>query len=296
MPVSTDHTEQQRQPLQVALVCNPASGQYCPNRLQELRQSFENELYTVHCYDSRTFRLDHIASPVDLICISGGDGTIRTTIGSNEASGHPVPYCSFPSGTINLMAREAGYRANIAEFVSDVVHRCAGNQYFAGHVGKEVFLCCASIGPDSHAVAKITPWLKKRFGRLAYSVAMLKLLLSWPRNKLDLTIDGVAYSAESAFVLKGRYYAGPWILDDQASLTRDRFRVLLMPRARRRDFVRLALFAIFGPIFADPQWQRLDARIVEISAPAAVPIQADGDIIAMTPARISVDSHALNFL
>lgn len=259
-------------------------------------QSFEQQQCLVHRYDSRSFNLDLLASDVDLVCIAGGDGTIRTTIGNDQNSDHGIPYCVFPMGTINLVAREAGYRANFKNFVPDLTARSSDRKHFAGRVGDETFLCCASVGPDSHAVALVSPWLKKRIGRLAYVAAALKLCWAWPTSRLSVDIDGATYAAEAVYILKGRYYAGPWALDDEARLTRERFRVLLLPRARRRDFARLALFALFGPVFADPRWTRLDAQVVEVTGPASTPIQADGDIVAMTPARITVDPRPLTFL
>lgn len=282
--------------LRVALVCNPKAGSYSPAKLERLQRAFEGRQYLVHRYDGMSFKIDRLTSPIDLICIAGGDGTVRTTIGNNQSSEHPPPYCVFPMGTINLVAREAGYRPDIAKFCADSVVRTGDRTHVAGRVGNEVFLCCASIGPDSHAVARLSPRLKDRLGRFAYVVAMLKLGWSWPRPSLNLEIDGARHSAEAVFVLKGRYYAGPWVLDNQASLTKDCFRVLLLPQARRRDFLRLALFAIFGSIFADPRWTRLDASVVDISSPVDLPIQADGDIVAMTPARITLDPRPLTFL
>ena len=282
--------------MRVALVCNPRAGSYSLGKLERLHQSFENARYLVHRYDSQSFKLDHLASPVDLVCIAGGDGTVRTTIGNNQNANHPAPYCIFPMGTINLVAREAGYRVARETGFPGLLVRSGDRTHIAGRVGDQVFLCCASIGPDSHAIAHLSARLKDRFGRLAYVVALFKFGWTWPRTPLSLTIDGVVHAAEAAFILKGRYYAGPWVLDDQAGLTRDGFRVLLLPRARRRDFLRLALFGVFGAIFADRRWMRLDARIVDVSSAAAVPIQADGDIVAMTPARITVDPRPLTFL
>jgi len=68
-----------------------------------------------------------------------------------------------------------------------------------------------------------------------------------------------------------------------------------MPTARRRDFARFAL-SMICPILADPHWRRLDARTVEIAGPAAMPVQADGDFVAMTPVRITVDPNPLTFM
>lgn len=281
--------------LNVALVSNQTAGRCSPERIRRLRRAFETAECRVHAYDSRAFSLERLPPHVDLVCIAGGDGTVRMTIGSSRDRTHPVPYCVFPLGTINLLAREAGYRADFKGFSPAMIARSDERTHFAGRIGEESFLCCASIGPDSHAVAQVCPRLKARIGRLAYVAAMAKLLWAWPRQRLQLEIDGAQHAAEAVFILKGRYYAGPWQLDEKARLTRDRFRVLLLPRARRLDVARLVLATIFGRRFADPQWVRLDARVVDVAGADAVPIQADGDIIATTPARIEMDPRPMIF-
>ncbi len=283
-------------PPKVALVFNPVAGNYCPNKLKRLRKSFEDEQFAVHCYDSRSFQLQSLASDVDLVCVSGGDGTVRTALRNHETIDTDTAYCVYPSGTINLLAREAGYRKSVSRFVHDLARRKIGSQHYSGRIGKEIFLCCASIGPDSHVVASVSPWLKKYVGQLAYGAATARLLWEWPRHWFDLNVDGVSHGAEAIFVLKGRFYAGPWVLDERAGLGNAQFRLLLLPRARRRDCLRLALFALFGPASEDSSWTRLDARTVEITGPAGIPIQADGDIVARTPAMITIDARSMTFL
>jgi len=280
----------------VALVSNPTSGGFSRTKLERLCASFKARQCRVHHYDSLAFKHDQLDPEVDLICVFGGDGTLRTAIGNRPNGADDVPYCVFPAGTINLVAREAGYRSSLRGFVADIGARRQLRRHIAGRIDQHVFLCCASVGPDSHAVAQVSPRLKKVIGRLAYPVAFARLLVSWPRHRLTVAVDGAVHAAEGVFILKGRHYAGQWTIDGQADLTRDRFRVLLMPRARRRDFLRLVLSTLLGGFFADPCWTRLDARVVDIHAASPLPVQADGDVVATTPIRIAVDPNPLPFL
>ncbi len=282
--------------LQIALVANRTAGSFSRGGFEKLCHALQDDGCSLQRYDSAAFRPDQLAGEVDLICIAGGDGTIRTTIGNDRGDQHRTPYCVFPMGTINLVARETGCRPSHRRFSPDLLSRAPQRTVFAGRAGNEAFLCCASVSPDSHAVATISPTLKKKIGRFAYVVATLKLLRDWPRHQLDVRIDGASHRAEAVYVLKGRYYAGPWMLDEKASLSSDRFRVLLMPKARRRDFARLSLYALFGQPFADPSWVRADARTVEIDSAGPAPVQADGDFVATTPAQLSIDPRPLTFL
>lgn len=118
----------------------------------------------------------------------------------------------------------------------------------------------------------------------------------WPRPRLTVTVDGRAFAGEAVFVCKGRFYAGPWVLDRQADLLSDRFRVLVLPRARRRDIARLLLSAMLGGRFGAREWHRMDARALTIVADGPLPVQADGDVVATTPVALRVASEPLRFV
>lgn len=281
--------------LTIALLYNPAAGSYSAGRLSQLHQALERHGHHVQRFDSRSFAPDGKAA-FDVVCIYGGDGTSRLVVEAGVKADIDALYCCFPAGTINLIAREAGYPGDVERFARMLGDRTQHRQHHFGMIGDKAVLCCASIGPDSHVVARVDPGLKKRVGRLAYAVAALRMLIHWPRTALDVTVDGEHHAAEAAFLLKGRAYAGPWSLDTAADLRSDRFRVLLMPRARRVDALRLALFAAFGRRFADRRWLRLSARSIAISAESPVPVQVDGDIVASTPVSVEIARGRLRFL
>lgn len=280
--------------LSIALLHNPAAGSYCARKLARLHEALERQGHHVRRFDSRGFA--QVGERFDVVCVFGGDGTSRVVVEEGVKADLDALYCCFPAGTINLIAREAGYPRDVERFARMLGHRTAHRQHHFGTMGDKAILCCASIGPDSHVVARVDPGLKKRVGRFAYVVACLRMLVDWPRTALDVTVDGQHHAAEAAFLLKGRAYAGPWSLDDAADLRSDSFRVLLMPRARRLDALRLALFAAFGRRFADRRWLRLSGRSIAINAESPVPVQVDGDIVASTPVSVEIARDSLRFL
>jgi diacylglycerol kinase (ATP) len=278
----------------IVLAYNPTSGNFCASAMARLRSALERAGHDVSCQNSREFRFaPH--DKVDLVCAYGGDGTARTVVGMNGPRAAQAPYCVFPSGTINLLAREAGYPGDTRNFARLIDQRAPAPCHF-GLIDDEAFLCCASVGPDAAAVAQVSEWLKRRIGRLAYGVAALRQMWRWPRQMFTITVDGRAITGEAMFVCKGRYYAGPWVIDEQAALSSDSFRVLIMPRARRRDMVQLALSAIIHPSLGNKAWHRMPGREIRIESDHPAPIQADGDIVAQTPATLSISPFSLNFL
>jgi len=282
-------------PLSIVLAYNPASGRFRPGALARLRDALVLAGHRVRCENSRSLRLD-VGERVDLVCAYGGDGTVRTVVGENGDGASQAKFCVFPAGTINLIAREAGYPASPSDFARMIAQREAARPHRYGHIGREAFLCCASVGPDAAVVARVSERLKARIGRLAYGVAALAQWRHWPRQMFAFTVDGQSYTGEAMFICKGRYYAGPWVIDEAARLESDAFRVLIMPRARRRDFLQLALSAIIHPALGSATWQRLSAHTITVDSERPAPIQADGDIVAQTPATISLSPSYLNFL
>jgi diacylglycerol kinase (ATP) len=145
-----------------------------------------------------------------------------------------IPVCIYPTGTINLIAREAGYGRNIAGFVKRISSAQPPRQHYVGRITNKPFLACASVGPDSLSVAAVSADLKRRIGRFAYVVSLARLLWDWPRMRLSVSANGHIHRCEAAFVLKGHYFAGPWTLAPEADLRKPDFQLLLLGKARRR--------------------------------------------------------------
>ena len=282
--------------LRVALVYNPKAGNFRQDDIARLGAAFARRGSAVSCHDSLSFRLDALAPRPDLVCISGGDGTVRTVMNANGQAAHDTSFCIHPTGTINLIAREVGYPSDPENLAKAMTGQRPARLHYGGDVDGHSFLCCATVGPDSRAVAGVSPALKARWGGLAYAIAFGRLLWNWPRDQVAVTIDGDTLRGEAVMIFKGRYYAGPWVLDDKADITSDQFRVLVMPSARRRDYARLILSALLGQALADPRWHRRSARQVALASSRPVPIQADGDVIATTPASVTIAPRPLHFL
>src|SRR5699024_7885141 len=131
--------------------------------------------------------------------------------------GRAVTLSIYPTGTINLLAREAAYPRGAEAFAAFVL---AGadrrREHFPVALGEGHFFACAGVGPDSLAVDRVSRRLKRAMGRLAYAVSVLKLLASWPRHAITLDADGRRVACEAFYVAKGRYYAGGWSFAPQA--------------------------------------------------------------------------------
>lgn len=237
---------------------------------------------------------DGIIDQCDHICVVGGDGSLRDMAEKLSHCKNAPSLSIYPAGTINLVAREAQYPASITKFVARITaaqHR----QHYHGSANGKAIVACASVGPDSKAVAHVSERLKRHIGRFAYAISFGRLLWQWPRNRLQVTADGKIFHGEAVYILKGHFFAGPWVIDPNACLTQPRFRILVMPTARRRDYLRLALSAAIHPIFADKAWHFAPAKDIKIEGQSGLEVQIDGDIAATLPLTARIMPVAVDY-
>jgi diacylglycerol kinase family enzyme len=158
------------------------------------------------------------------------------------------------------------------------------------------FFACASAGPDSFAIARLSTALKRRIGRAAYLVALGGVLRRWPRPRMVLTADGASHTCEAVYIAKGRYFAGPWSLAPEARLTDPALHVVALKTARRRDFLRFAwaLLRKCDPASL-PGVIALRCQALTLECDSPVPVQGDGDIVASLPAEVALTGETVAF-
>ncbi len=294
----------------VQLIHNPASGTHHELRLGMLAQAFEACGAQVITGTTTIDNRMKLAKHSDLICVSGGDGTLRLVIAAMQKSGTKTPLCIFPAGTVNLIAREIGYASEPEQFASQVMRG-----YLAGAQARLTepvvtsnhgpFVACLSAGPDGVAVANHSPPLKRKIGRAAYAWSFAKLFFNWPQHEFTLDVaatDGskTGLTCGAFYVAKGRYFAGPWALTPKAGLGEDHFHLITLSRANRGNFIRFMLSLARG---RDPKTlpyaQSFRARSVSIDhdplSSNGLFFQQDGDSVPQPPSEIKMTDYVAEY-
>jgi diacylglycerol kinase (ATP) len=284
--IRTDMSEISPRPL-VQIVCNPEAGGYSARRLARLGNAYVRHGFDVIVSESSPASPFVAAEGVARICIAGGDGTVRHVLANAELRTAGVAVDIYPTGTINLLAREWKDATQPDAFVRAAMERSLRKLYPV-RLNDSSFLACASVGPDARAVAALSTSLKHRIGRLAYVAAMAKVLINWQRPKLRVVVDGEQMDCEAVYIAKGHYYAGPWSFAPAARLDNPDLYIVALRRARRRDFAAFLLAMLVGRVENLENVQTIKGRDVTIDSAGALPLQADGDIACMTPARLVV--------
>ena len=272
--------------MKLDLVYNPAAGSFRQRRLDALVQAFAAQGAAVTALPT-TRDGAQLSGAADIVCVHGGDGTVRDTVKALGKRAGEVPLCVAPAGTINLVARELGYARDpqrLAQQVMSAWRRGRESWVTAPlyTLGELPVVSCLSIGPDSHAVARVSGALKRRIGRFAYVVAMLQVMRNWPRETMAITgelADGSPFECEAAAVIvsHGALFAGPFRLSPNASLTADSVELIVLDRPSRRG---VALFT--AAAFAGRPLDRLGLAtfrsVRRVTFDRCVsPVQVDGD-------------------
>jgi diacylglycerol kinase family enzyme len=231
---------------------------------------------------------------------------LRDVVQALGSRASDVPLCIAPSGTINLVATELGYARKAAIFareLKDAWERGPESTVSAPlyKLGDMPIVACVSIGPDSHAVARVSDALKKRIGRYAYVIALLNQMRDWPRD--TMTVRGeldngsrFECEAQAAIASHGAFFAGPFRLSRKAALHADSVELVTVARSTRIGTVLLSLFAILGlPVSKLSGVEVRSVKRVEFDR-CVTPVQVDGDHIPDCAYAIAPSGMTLQYI
>ena len=236
----------------------------------------------------------------DILVVAGGDGTINEIINGLAVIGRlDLPVGLIPIGTVNLLASEIKLPRSphlLAQIISDGHFRNVVLGQICTKYKSRFFVMTAGVGFDARSVSRVSHRLKRLNGKLAYIVAGIEeyLLGRWPCYQV--IVDGEDVVARSILFANGKYYAGGMTWASAANIELSALEVGIFARAGR---LRLPLYA-FG-LIAGRLDQMRDVSIrtatkIHLLGPPNEPVQADGDIVAHLPVRISVASVGARIL
>lgn len=233
---------------------------------------------------------------IDAIIVAGGDGTINEVVnGLLERPGGPLPLGILPFGTANVLAGELG----IPERPVPAAHALLSARPCAIHLGElngNAFLVMAGIGLDGRIVASLPGRLKKRLGRLAYFLELVRQVLFVPAPVLTVATGGERLTAATVVVANGYYYAGRFVLAREARVTEPGLHLCLFQRGGRWALTRVCLAAVFGRLHRLPDVRVMPIAEARIEGPAGEPIQADGDHVGSLPGVIRASERTIQVL
>jgi diacylglycerol kinase (ATP) len=234
-------------------------------------------------------RLRHIA---DLVIVCGGDGSVSSA--ALAAMESRLPLGIIPMGTANDLARTLDIPMDLAG-AADVIARGETRPVDVGTVNGHAFFNVASIGLSSDLAQSLDPGLKKRFGRLGYAVAALKVLTRASHFGATIKEKGRTTAVETYQIAvgNGRHYGGGNVVEESAEIDDGHLDLYSL---EMKNLWKLALMLRSFRSGTHGAWQEVrTARCVEfdIETKRPMPINTDGEIVTATPAHFKVHPKAI---
>lgn len=235
------------------------------------------------------------APACDRLVVAGGDGTLNEVLNGLAGRGDAPPVALIPLGTANVVARELGLSLKPERVARAIVHGPATPAHLGAANGRH-FAQMAGIGFDAQLVARVSPGVKRVISQGAYVLAFLRMLATFRSPDYQVRVDGVAHTAKSLIVAKGRRYGGPFVLAPEARPWRPDFQVCLYDRSGVPAIVGYGLALLTGRTHRRRDVRILSARRVEVRDAAGEPVQLDGDAAARLPVDIRLVENAVRFV
>ncbi len=290
------------------IVANPVSGKGKSRTLAVRTGSLltvagvSNQLlYTTRQGDAEGLARKAVEEGSAGVLACGGDGTLHEVI--NGVMSGPlaagVTVGIIPAGRCNDFAAALGL-PKTAEDVAKLITAGKSKQIDLGKVGNRYFATVATLGFDSAVSQYVADGHVPRFlsGTPSYVYAIFAQLLRYKDAKVHLTGEGLDYSGRVFLTATANtpQYGGNMKIAPGAEPEDGMLDVCLVKSVSRREVVMILPRVFSGGHLRNPavSMHRLPSLHIETEAP--MPIWADGERVAETPAEISVVPKVLNLL
>jgi YegS/Rv2252/BmrU family lipid kinase len=253
----------------------------------------------------------------DTVFACGGDGTINNV--AQVLANTPAALAILPMGTANALAHDLGLPMNVIAAakaaISGKTRRVAlGKVTCAGLAGAPMtryFTVAAGIGVDAHLFYKLHSGSKQRLGMTAYYAKAWNLLwtYSMARFAAEYVETGSAGSRKvdvtELLAVRIRQFGGiVRELAPGASLDRNDVRLIVCRTDSRLRYLSYVARSLLGGSWTTPGIDLVHGTSVRCdysSEPASrserrVYVEADGELIGMLPAEITIVPNALTLL
>ncbi len=183
------------------LIMNPKSGvMLAPKYLSEIVERFSRAGYLTQVLmttargDAREFAVNY-GGDVDVVVVSGGDGTLNEVIDGLIASGHHTDIGYIPSGSTNDFANSIGLSKSIFDCTDTIINGSPRSIDIGSFNGRH-FSYVASFGAFASTTYQVPQNLKNLLGHAAYVLGGIKDIASIRAIHARITSDpGTAQEA-----------------------------------------------------------------------------------------------------
>ena len=306
----------------VALIYNPASGQYSVRRdaaVNEIKAVLREAGVTAEAFEtgapgSATALADQaVRDGFDTIVACGGDGTVHEVVQS--LVGTDVTLGVVPLGTANALASDLGLigsPAKAARMLLDAAPArvSVGRIHFhdsTGHPGARYFIVAAGIGADALLMSRLDSRLKRRLGYILYLIEAFRIWATSPFPLFEAVLPangnggGRVVDVSQLLAVRVRSFGGVLrTLAPGASLRNGSLSLLAFKTQSRMHYLSFLLAVVAGRHTFSRAVELLDTPSIECRARNGADdelfVEADGEVLGCLPVRLEVVPHSLSLL
>ena len=306
----------------VLIIFNPTSGSSSVEKVEAVKSALVSQgcavdVYATQAAGDATEYLSNYTGALDVVAVAGGDGTVNEVVNGLTARHDGYRLALIPTGTTNVLAMELGVPRSIKGIVKTILGEHERAVYL-GKINQRRFVLMVGVGFDAWVVDRVDLKLKKKIGKLAYVLSMLKQIPQFGRKHYTLLIDGVEHRANSVVITNGRFYGGAFILSRKASLSAATTQVLMIKGRSPWAFAGILLGLPLGIMETMPGVTSVAATEVSISeidvhgemdgeidkevsgnmkgTHEREPVQADGDSLTELPLTLQMEDTPIRIL
>jgi YegS/Rv2252/BmrU family lipid kinase len=303
----------------VALIYNPASGQYSARRkaaIEDVLGVLRGAGVEADAFVSETagsaeeYARQVVREGRDAILACGGDGTVHAVLQS--VVGTDIALGVIPLGTANALASNLGLIGSPAKAARKLIDAVptrvpVGRIHFQNGKGPEsrYFLVAAGVGADALLMSRMDAALKRKLG---YALYMIEAFRIWATHSFPLFEAAFASNGHGPdkvsqvsqlLAVRVRSFGG--VLNQfapGASLHSDALHLITFATRSRLDYFNFLMAAVAGRhSFAKNiglvETATVDCRAINGDMPF---VEADGEVLGHLPARMETVPDAVTLL
>ncbi len=306
----------------VALIYNPASGQYSARRRSAIQAAlavFREAGVAAEAFETGApgsavaLASEAVREGYDAILACGGDGTVHEI--AQSLVGTDVALGVVPLGTANALAADLGLIASPAKAARKLLDATparvsVGRIHFrdnAGNPGSRYFVVAAGIGSDALLMARLDARLKRRLGYILYLVEAFHIWAtsSFPLFEAILPANGHGsrrvVDVSQLLAVRVRSFGGVLrTLAPGASLRNGNLSLLAFKTQSRLHYLSFLLAAVAGRQTFKGSVELLETPSIECRLPNGSKeelfVEADGEVLGSLPVRLETVPHSLTLL
>lgn len=227
----------------------------------------------------------------DLVVLGGGDGTMNA--GAEALVETRLPLGILPLGTANDLARSLSIPTD-PRAAAAIIGQGRTRRIDLGKANDKLFFNIATMGLSAKLARTVTPELKRRFGPLAYGVAMARLGTGRPfRARISVDGETVELKAIQIAVGNGRYHGGGVVVHEEAEIDDQTLHVYALAAQGRWQLLKNLPWLVTGQHELVDGVVTLAGRTCMVTTDEPMRVNTDGELTTMTPVRFEVVPQAL---